>query len=215
MHDCVPLGTGNSRFLKSSIPADATWEQARELFRKGLFPTDIGPVNEAGVAQKGDPLNQETLLKTAVAALYGKDGAAVPSDIFEILSKAALYEHGVIKDVLGASSVKPGNCDIFITSYIGTGQKSTTITFPKALKALFLLGNPNSDQGNQHQLGIYVAGFQYMFCMFNYGSSIAKSIPESLSNGDKTFVIDTGIYGNASDAFNSNNFLFRVIGFLQ
>lgn len=83
MQDFLPLGTGNSRFLKSSIAEDATWEQARDLFRKGMFPTDIGPVNDAGVAQKGDSLGKTTLLQDATAALFGGDTSMVPDEVFQ------------------------------------------------------------------------------------------------------------------------------------
>lgn len=132
MQDFVPLGTGNSRFLKSSIPADATWEQARALFRAGQFPTDIGPVNEAGVAQNGDPLNKATLLEDAVAALYGKDEEAVPNDIFQILSKAALLINGKIQDISGNTKALP---EVKFFHYDGNGiygsqANATSLTFP-------------------------------------------------------------------------------------
>ena len=139
MKDFVPLGTGNSRNLKSAVPAGTTWEQALAMLRNGTFPIDIGAVNDAGVAQKGDPLNQETLLKAAVAALYGREETAVPSDIFEILSKAALYENGVIKDVIGENALGVGNCKIELTSYLGTGTESVSITFSGPAKFVFIL----------------------------------------------------------------------------
>ena len=87
MQDFVPLGTGNSRSLKSSISAGATWEQALEMLRNGTFPIDIGAVNDAGVAQKGTPLNMASLLASDVSAKYDKGDEAVPNDIFDLLSR--------------------------------------------------------------------------------------------------------------------------------
>lgn len=134
MQDFVPLGTGNSRSLKSSISAGTTWEQALEMLRNGTFPIDIGAVNDAGVAQKGTPLNMASLLAASVAAKYGKGAEAVPSEIFDILSKAALVgEDGGL--------VTPGGYLVGLSavfgSYTGTGvygsssvtDRWTSITF--------------------------------------------------------------------------------------
>lgn len=121
MQDFVPLGTGNSRFLKSSIAEDATWEQARDLFRKGMFPTDIGPVNDAGVAQKGDSLGKTTLLKDATAALFGGDASMVPDEVLVILSKAVLStSDGDIK--LPSGDSVPGIPKLVYGSYVGNGS---------------------------------------------------------------------------------------------
>lgn len=146
MHDCVPLGTGNSRSLKSSISAGTTWEQALAMLRAGTFPIDLGKINEEGVAQKGDPLNQETLLKTAVAALYGKDDTAVPSDIFQILSKAALVaEDGSLATPAGTA---PTLTDIIIGSYTGTGtygaSNPVTLFFEVAPKIIIIRGDASN-----------------------------------------------------------------------
>lgn len=87
MQDFVPLGTGNSRSLKSAVPAGTTWEQALAMLRNGTFPIDIGAVNEAGVSQKGTPLNKATLLKDATALLFGLTTEAVPDDVFALLER--------------------------------------------------------------------------------------------------------------------------------
>lgn len=117
MQDFVPLGTGNSRYLKSAIPEDATWEQARALFRAGQFPTDIGPVNEAGVAQKGDPLNKATLLSDETAALYsGMPENPVPDDV---LAEIASMFSRMGRVVMG--------------EYVGTGGQPTIVFDSKPL----------------------------------------------------------------------------------
>ena len=86
MQDFVPLGTGNSRSLKSAVPAGTTWEQALAMLRNGTFPIDIGAVNDSGVAQKGTPLHRATLLSAETEALYpGLPENPVPDDVFALL----------------------------------------------------------------------------------------------------------------------------------
>ena len=93
MENLVPLGTGNSRLMKSNIPASTTLAQLIQMWNNGTFPYDIGPLNSAGISQQGTPLNKATLLKDATAALYGYSdpGPIVPDHLFATLSKAALY----------------------------------------------------------------------------------------------------------------------------
>ena len=93
MENLVPLGTGNSRLMKSNIPANTTLAQLIQMWNNGTFPYDIGPLNSAGISQQGTPLNKATLLKDATAALYGYSdpGPIVPDHLFATLSNAALY----------------------------------------------------------------------------------------------------------------------------
>lgn len=90
MQNFVPLGTGNSRLMRSNIPAGTTWEQARAMLNAGTFPYDTGQLNAAGISQQGTPLNKDTLLKDATAALYGLTDA-VPDDVLAILGKYRQY----------------------------------------------------------------------------------------------------------------------------
>ena len=67
MQDMIPMGTGNSRYMKSSIPTGTTWEQALAMLRAGTFPFDLNCLNSAGIAQQGTPLNVQTLLQDTTA----------------------------------------------------------------------------------------------------------------------------------------------------
>ena len=93
MENLVPLGTGNSRLMKSNIPANTTLAQLIQMWNNGTFPYDIGQLNSTGISQQGTPLNKDTLLKDATAALYGYSDPEpiVPDHLFATLSKAALY----------------------------------------------------------------------------------------------------------------------------
>lgn len=87
MKDTIIKGTGDSRYLKSAIPADITHEQLVALLRDGTFPVDLAGVNPAGMQQVGDALNKATFLKDATAALYGLGAEAVPDEVLRILSR--------------------------------------------------------------------------------------------------------------------------------
>ena len=91
MENLVPLGTGNSRFMKSNIPANTTLAQLIQMLNNGTFPYDVGSINLAGISQQGTPLNKATLLQDATAALYGLTPTAVPDDVFSFLGKYNLY----------------------------------------------------------------------------------------------------------------------------
>ena len=86
MENLVPLGTGNSRLMKSNIPASTTLAQLIQMWNNGTFPYDIGPLNSAGISQQGTPLNKATLLKDATAALFGFGVDALPDDMFNALA---------------------------------------------------------------------------------------------------------------------------------
>lgn len=86
MENLVPLGTGNSRFMKSNISPSTTLAQLIQMLNNGTFPYDIGPLNPAGISQQGTPLNKATLLKDATAALFGFGVDALPDDMFNALA---------------------------------------------------------------------------------------------------------------------------------
>ena len=91
MENLVPLGTGNSRLMKSNIPSNTTLAQIIQMWNNGTFPYDIGPLNSAGISQQGTPLNKDTLLKDETAALYGLTNLAVPDTVFNVLKNSVLY----------------------------------------------------------------------------------------------------------------------------
>ena len=91
MENLVPLGTGNSRLMKSNIPASTTLAQLIQMLNNGTFPYDIGPLNLAGISQQGTPLNKATLFSDQTMAKY-PSGIEDPNDAFEKLSDATLYQ---------------------------------------------------------------------------------------------------------------------------
>lgn len=86
MRDTIIKGTGNSRYLKSSLEGITTWEQFRAALLAGTLPIDLNGVNEEGMQQLGSPLNKATLLKDNTAGLYGLTAEALPDDVLQALA---------------------------------------------------------------------------------------------------------------------------------
>lgn len=88
MNDISPKGTGNSRYLKSSIPANTTWEQFLNMLRNGTFSFDFNGINPSGVTDSGTPLCKNTLFDSENDVLYELMGDdAVPNEAFHILGE--------------------------------------------------------------------------------------------------------------------------------
>lgn len=126
MENLVPLGTGNSRLMKSNISSNTTLAQLIQMWNNGTFPYDIGPLNSAGISQQGTPLNKDTLLKDTTAALYGLGTDATPDEVLAILSKAVLStSDGDIK--LPSGDSVPGIPKLVYGSYVGNGNTTALV----------------------------------------------------------------------------------------
>lgn len=81
MKDLVTRETGNSRLLKSSIPAGTTWEEALALLRAGNFPIDLKGLNSAGVSTTGSAYNKANVLPDSLCSSLGiTSSTAEPKD---------------------------------------------------------------------------------------------------------------------------------------
>lgn len=85
MIDSVLKGNGNSRFLKSAVPAGTSWADALAMLQAGTFPIDFNGINTEGFQQVGTPLNKANLLKDATAAQIGLPPSATPDGMFQAL----------------------------------------------------------------------------------------------------------------------------------
>lgn len=85
MIDSIIAGTGNSRYLRSSIPAGTTWDDVLTMLRAGTFPIDLAGINAAGFTTVGTALTAATLLKAAVCTALGLSSDATPSDAWEVI----------------------------------------------------------------------------------------------------------------------------------
>lgn len=82
--------------------------------------------------QEGTPLNADSLLKVATAALYGLGAAAVPDDVL------ALIKPMIDNNYAELSSLANSKAKIDIGSYVGTGEYYKTLTFPQLPKFVFI-----------------------------------------------------------------------------
>lgn len=107
MRDTIIKGTGNSRYLKSSLEGITTWEQFRAALLAGTLPIDLNGVNEEGMQQLGSPLNKATLLKDNTAGLYGLTAEALPDDVLQALANnQAIIRSGYVDgDAVAAGDV--------------------------------------------------------------------------------------------------------------
>lgn len=145
MKDMIPAGTGNSRFLKSAISADATWEEVRALLRNGVFPIDFAGLNLEGIVQQGSPINKAFLLDdtTAAALELSDDDATVNKALYVLSKKGASAEIRVVADpgttvtmsrngkILTATATSKGYA--ILHSY-DLGEWGVTFTFNGSLK---------------------------------------------------------------------------------
>lgn len=110
MQDTISKNTGNSRTL-ASVPNFLTIYPTYEAFGQALInrelPIDLGPLNLAGLLQKGTDLNKANLLTDETAALYGLGESATLDEIF-VKIQALL-------------NIALGKAKIETVSYVGTG----------------------------------------------------------------------------------------------
>lgn len=85
MKDMVPKGTGNSRFLRSSIPENITHEELVALLRAGTFPVDFAGLNPDGIATQGSAYNKANVLPDSVCTSMGIATSSEPKDAFKKL----------------------------------------------------------------------------------------------------------------------------------
>ena len=99
MQDFVPLGTGNSRFLKSVEDFKTlypSYDDFAAALVAGTLPVDFNGVNADGIAQLGTPINKATLLQDATAALFGLTSDAVADDVLAWLGNYNLHWWSVL-----------------------------------------------------------------------------------------------------------------------
>lgn len=138
MKDLVPKGTGNSRLLRSSIPADITFAEMVTMLRNGTFPVDFAGLNSAGVAVVGSAYSKANVLPDSVCSKLGIPTSSEPKDAFGNIPKLITdsYNKAMLNFVSG--------------TYVGTGiTESQTINLGK--KPLFAA--VSCENGNVNRYG--------------------------------------------------------------
>ena len=192
MQDLIPRGTGNSRWMKSSIPTGTTWEEALAMLRAGTFPFDLNGINSAGVAQMGTLLNKASLFSGETEAKYPA-GIDTPDKAFMKLTEAAFVKDGSVVDMSGnvlGSKIATG-------SYWGTDKygssNANSLTFDFAPKFVWIHTYKASLGGQDRNVittcvlspdASYPSSLSYLNSYFQSETSALSYV--SWSNGNKT-----------------------------
>lgn len=114
MNDLIPLGTGNSRFLKSSIPENITFAQLVQLLRGGTFPVDFNGLNPEGISQMGSAYSKGNVLPDDVCAMLGISTESEPKDAFSLLQRLVYTTPVVLQEgnIPDAGNVTTINIDV-------------------------------------------------------------------------------------------------------
>lgn len=134
MQDLEIKGTGNSRFLKSSVPATTTWEDFLTMLRAGNLPIDLTGLNSAGIiTQNPSAYNKANVLPDDVCDALGID--ANTSEVKDAFLSLNTKLSDFIDNINQFGKV-------YFFSYVGTGVygtgKGTSITFPYAPQIIML-----------------------------------------------------------------------------
>lgn len=124
MIDSALKGTGNSRFLKSAVPAGTSWADALAMLQAGTFPIDFNGINAEGFQQVGTPLNKANLLKDATAAQIGLPPSTTPDGMFQALGNTGEL-HVWRKTVTTAQEIPAGYT-------LGDAESGTAFSVPNA-----------------------------------------------------------------------------------
>ena len=128
MLDTIIKGTGNSRFLRSSIPENITFSEFVSLLRAGTFPIDLAGINDEGIEVKGTALSKGTLLSDRTeTALWG---TAADRTVDEALS----YSFSALMGYAGAKAT------VVTGTYVGDGAESQTISLGFTPRVLIIAG---------------------------------------------------------------------------
>lgn len=164
MKDMVPKGTGNSRFLRSSIPENITHEELVALLRAGTFPVDFAGLNTEGIATQGSAYNKANVLPDSVCSKLGIATSSEPKDAFtQLLNKITSTESNILSRIVTGTYIGNGETDEYTEQTISLGfkpkgvfviQKSSGITSGGSL-IYFAFAIPDSGAKNSNG-GIYI-----------------------------------------------------------
>ena len=133
MVDSVIAGTGNSRYLRTSLSSSTTWEEALTMLRAGTFPIDLAGINQAGFTTLGTALNSATLLKSAVITALGLSADATPSDAWEAV--ITLINDKADEDSVVTAVAYNSNTKELTATINGTATVVATFDFVNATEA--------------------------------------------------------------------------------
>lgn len=158
MIDSVLKGTGNSRFLKSAVPAGTSWADALAMLQAGTFPIDFNGINAEGFQQVGTPLNKANLLKDATAAQIGLPPSTTPDGMFQALGNTGelhVWRKTVVSKTPGYNLSVAQKNYLSSGSNYGSGNSRVTFTVSASVSVAndgtVTQNNPSSETYIYHQ----------------------------------------------------------------
>ena len=203
MKDLIPLGTGNSRFLKSAIPEDITFAQLVQLLRSGAFPFDFNGINPAGISQMGSAYSVANVLPEDVCAALDIPTTSEPKDAFNILALLLKTAPVLLQSFTSSAAARTVSMDVDVTSWpnydymmlIGNGSTSN----PKAEMVLIQL---DDGQDLTEQSLMSASG---MFREFNSLNTARNAVGQTgLNMGN--FCVIMPIFQNLQNSMSAHTF---------
>lgn len=196
MTDTIVKGTGNSRFLRSSIPENITFPEFVSLLRAGTFPIDLAGINDEGIEVKGTALSKGTLLSDATETAIWGDAADRTVD------EALSYSFSALMGYAGEKAT------VVAGTYTGDGNVSQTIPLGFTPKAVIV-----SAQSSGNWIVGYSSGFSYQ----NYIAMAINGYRFSGPIGTLLEIVDGGFdvyYKHGSPATVYANVSSRVYSYI-
>lgn len=202
MIDSVLKGTGNSRFLKSAVPAGTSWADALAMLQAGTFPIDFNGINTEGFQQVGTPLNKANLLKDATAAQIGLPPSTTPDGMFQALGNTGEL-HVWRKTVTTAQEIPAGY-------KLGDAESGTAFSVPNSGSQNYvtLQYGPSItvNDGGGVSLTSVTGSVQFkqysdVSAIYDIRNNFVKAIP----NGDGTSTFDGVIFVPNDCSFKNTN----------
>lgn len=204
MKDFIQRGSGDSRYLKTSLPPETSWAQALALLREGKFPMDLAGMNPAGWLQLGTLLSKSNLLRDETAQLLGLTPDAVPDDAFRAIKglieqsaeeaeRLAAFSAATI-DAVAKKAISAGDIVDIDGNYADKDLKFSTenSTVQKDMSLGTMLSNTRAvriESASQRKVQLQQIGATTV----SNGASFTLSIPGSESSLDvyRIFPIDS------------------------
>lgn len=201
MQDLVPIGTGNSRYLKSVENFKMlypTYDNFVAALVDGTLPVDFNGINMSGIAQIGTALNKANLLTDDTAALFGLGADVVPNDVLAFLGRYNCHWWSVLHGEAYSKVqevLTPITSAIQLTYELGnaTIKYSKEISISSSTLAVSLV-NPETltfDNGRKTEVATALAQLISMAPVY---------ITESVLNDDTIFYIPAGATNGTSNA---------------
>lgn len=218
MLDTVINGTRTSRSILGnlSIPDDPA--EAIALLKSSGWPIDLGPLNDAGLSQRGTDLNKANLLTDATErAIFGSTADRTVDNALERLRA----------QIVSAQNTANGKGKVYFGSYVGTGNSGpdypNSIVLPFTPAIVLMMGYIDT-AGNSEPLWSHTAAAVLVndtrltpstyWYKFGFGSISTNSRPYGKISGQSIYwysIRDNNSPASPNDQFNNSGYTYYYV----